>query len=284
MSLAPTEPLLVVSDLHLGHRASRIKDPSQLSPILREASTVVFNGDTAEMRHEEDRPVGRRLAADLAKVCHSLGTKAIFVNGNHDPTISNINHLDLAKGAILVTHGDILFMELVPWSRDARKYRKIHEEMLGELGPDAFADFEKRLLATKRASLQLQMEEPRLTRGRRLPSIRLFFRQVWPPTRPFMIMKAWWETPGFAANLARIFRPRAKFIVVGHTHSCGHWRQHARVIINTGSFIPWFGCSGMLLQDDRIEIRKIVPRGGKFVFGRTQAKFSARLLEPSEGW
>jgi hypothetical protein len=31
MNLAPTDPTLILSDLHLGHRASLIHDPEQLS-------------------------------------------------------------------------------------------------------------------------------------------------------------------------------------------------------------------------------------------------------------
>ena len=84
MSLRPTEPILILSDLHLGHRASRIKHPEQLAPMLQGPGTVIFNGDTSEMRNPEDRLVGRKLAADLARICHQLGRRAVFVNGNHD--------------------------------------------------------------------------------------------------------------------------------------------------------------------------------------------------------
>ena len=51
-------------------------------------------------------------------------------------TVSNTNHLDLERGAILVTHGDILFLDLAPWSRDAKHYRLKHREILEVLGPD----------------------------------------------------------------------------------------------------------------------------------------------------
>ena len=107
--MIPIEPILILSDLHLGHRASLIEHPDQLASLLHGPGSVIFNGDTAEMRNSEDRVVGRKLAADLARVCHQAGRKAFFVNGNHDPTVSNTNHLDLERGAILVTHGDILF-------------------------------------------------------------------------------------------------------------------------------------------------------------------------------
>ena len=142
MTLTPTEPILILSDMHLGHRASRIKHPEQLAPLLRGPGSVIFNGDTSEMRNPEDRVVGRKLAADLARICHQSGRKAFFLNGNHDPNVSGTNHLDLAQGAILVTHGDILFLDVAPWSRDAGHYRKKHREILEVLGPDEYIDFE----------------------------------------------------------------------------------------------------------------------------------------------
>jgi predicted phosphodiesterase len=267
MSLRPTEPILILSDLHLGHRASRIKHPEQLAPMLQGPGTVIFNGDTSEMRNPEDRLVGRKAAADLARICHQAGRKAVFVNGNHDPTVSMINHLDLADGAVLVTHGDILFLGVAPWSRDAGHYLKKHRQILDRLGPDAYADFEKRLLASKRTSIELQMLEEPLTRGRS-PGFHLFVRNCWPPWRPLMILKAWSEVPGRAAQLGRLFRPAAKFIIVGHTHCPGAWEVRPRVIINTGSFVPYFGACAAIIESGRIEVRRIDFHRQQFVLGK----------------
>ncbi|MBV8141707.1 MAG: metallophosphoesterase family protein [Verrucomicrobia bacterium] len=273
MNLTPTEPILVLSDLHLGHRASRIKHPDQLSPILGGHGSVIFNGDTSEMRNTEDRMVGRKLAADLARICHQAGRKAFFVNGNHDPTVSSTNHLDLANGTVLVTHGDILFLDVAPWSRDARHYRKKHRQILERLGPEGYADFEKRLLASKRTSIELQMLEPSVTRGRS-QGFRLLIRNSWPPWRPLMIIKAWGEVPGRAADLARVFRPEARFILVGHTHWPGIWRVAPRVIINTGSFIPYFGASAAIIESGRLEVRQINCFQQQFVLGKLLKKFA----------
>jgi predicted phosphodiesterase len=276
MSLTPTEPILILSDLHLGHRASRIKHPEQLAPMFHGPGTVILNGDTSEMRNPEDRPVGRKVAADLARICHQAGCKAVFVNGNHDPTVSNINHLDLADGAVLVTHGDILFLDVAPWSRDAGHYLKKHQQILDGLGPDAYTDFEKRLLASKRTSIELQMLEEPLTRGRS-PGFRLLVRNCWPPWRPLMIVKAWYEVPGRAAELARAFRPEARFVIVGHTHCPGAWEVPPRVIINTGSFVPYFGACAAIIESGRIEVRRIDFHRQQFVLGKLIRDFK---IEP----
>ena len=277
MSLTPIEPVLILSDLHLGHRASLIEHPDQLASLLHGSGSVIFNGDTAEMRNPEDRLVGRKLAADLARLCHQGGRKAFFLNGNHDPTVSNANHLDLEGGAILVTHGDILFLDLAPWSRDAKRYRLKHREILAGLGANDFADFEKRLLATKRTAIELQMIEEPLTRGR-TPSFQLFIRQFWPPFRPLMIIKAWCEIPGRAANLAGVFRPQARFVIIGHTHYPGTWKVAQRVVINTGSFVPYFGACAAIIESGRLEVRRIDPFKRKFVLGRRLVSFAIERL------
>jgi predicted phosphodiesterase len=277
MSLTPTEPILILSDLHLGHRASRIKHPDQLAPLLCGPGTVIFNGDTSEMRNPEDRLVGRKLAADLARICHQAGRKAFFVNGNHDPTVSIINHLDLADGAVLVTHGDILFLGVAPWSREAGHYLRKHRQILDRLGPDGYSDFEKQLRASKRTSIELQMLEEPLTRGR-TPGFYLLIRNSWPPWRPLMIIKAWCEVPGRAVQLARVFRPQARFVIVGHTHCPGAWEVPPRVIINTGSFVPYFGACAAIIESGQIEVRRIDFQKQQFVVGKLMRKFEVTPL------
>ena len=272
MSLTPTEPILILSDLHLGHRASLIKNPAQLSSLLHGPGSVIFNGDTAEMRTPEDRTVGRKLAADLARVCHHAGRKAFFINGNHDPTVSSTNHLDLLGGSILVTHGDILYLGVAPWSRDAHHYLKKHRQILDGLGPDAYSDFEKRLLATKRTSIELEMIERPLTRGR-LVGFRHVLQQFWPPWRPLMIAKAWYDLPRLAVDLTHAFRPDARFTIVGHTHHPGVWKLEQRVIVNTGGFIPHFGALAVTIEIGRLEIREVKLRNGQFALGKLRGTF-----------
>jgi len=235
------------------------------------------------MRHATDRPVGRKFAAELARICHQQGKKAFFVNGNHDPTVSNINHLDLHQGAVLVTHGDILFLGLAPWSRVAKHYRTKHRQILDNLGPEDFTDFEKRLRAAKRTTIELQMIEPALT-SERLPGLRLFIRQFWPPFRPLMIVKAWWETPGLAANLGRVFRPQARFIFVGHTHFPGAWKVDPRIVINTGGFVPPFRACVAIIDSNKIELRQVVSYKREFVLGKRIAGYAIDPLRPTDGF
>ena len=268
-----SDPTIIISDLHLGHRASQIHDPEELAPILKEARSVIFNGDTVEMRTPVDRPVGRHMAAVVAHLCHSIGCRATFINGNHDPAVSKVDHLDLMDGRILVTHGDILFLGVAPWSRQALAYRRIHLRALANLGPDALKNFEKRLLAAKRTSIKLQMIERPVTEHAKAAKLRVLIQQFWPPHRPFMILGAWLQTPTLAARLCDLFRPNARYVIVGHTHYPGFWKRGPVTVINTGSYVLHFGALAVLLDGESIEIRKVIKQKDGFALGKRIARF-----------
>jgi predicted phosphodiesterase len=277
-----SDPTIIISDLHLGHRASQIRDPEELVPILKEARSVIFNGDTVEMRTPIDRPVGRHMAAVIARLCHSIGCRATFINGNHDPAVSKIDHLDLMDGRILVTHGDILFLGVAPWSRQALAYRKIHLRALANLGPDALMNFEKRLLATKRTSIKLQLMERPVTEHSKRPKLSVLMAQFWPPHRPFMILRAWLQTPTLAARLCDLFRPNARYVLVGHTHYPGFWKRGPVTVINTGSYVLHFGALAVLLDGTSIEIRKVTKQRDGFALGKRVAQFRETPAERLE--
>jgi predicted phosphodiesterase len=269
----PSDPTIIISDLHLGHRASQVRDPEELVPILKEARSVIFNGDTVEMRTGVDRPVGRHMAAVVARLCHSIGCRATFINGNHDPAVSKVDHLDLMDDRILVTHGDILFLGVAPWSQQALAYRRIHLRALAQLGPDALMNFEKRLFAAKRTSIKLQLMERPVTKRSKAPGLRVLLQQFWPPHRPFMILHAWLQTPTLAARLCDLFRPNARYVIVGHTHYPGFWKRGPVTVINTGSYVLHFGALAVLLDGETIELRKVIKQKEGFALGKRIARF-----------
>lgn len=277
------EPIRIISDIHLGHPASLVAAPENIAPLLRGMPTVIFNGDTVESRFRKDRPTAQANLDALHKLCAANGVTPILLNGNHDPAVSPISHIDLADGAVLVTHGDMLFHDVSPWSNEAPTMRVAHQRALEEIEDDAFHDFEKRLHANKRASLSLELHDSTLPRGR-FARIVTYLRESWPPWRPLQIFKCWFETPGKAVALARVFRPQARFIIIGHTHYSGIWRLGPRIIINTGSFLPIAGRMLVDLEGRRLTLRKIVKRGSSFEPGAEIACFDATKLKAHEGY
>jgi predicted phosphodiesterase len=277
------EPIRIISDLHLGHPASLIDHPASLAPLLHGVGTLVFNGDSAEMRYLKEREAGRAMMEKLGELCRSHGVDAWFINGNHDPVASSTNHLDLSGGAVLVTHGDMLFHDISPWSIEADLMGAAHTQALEELDDAAFADFEKRLNASKRASIALELVSLKLRRGR-LARLAVLLKECWPPTRPWRILKVWKQTPDRAEALARVFRPRARFIIIGHTHYQGIWRRGPRVVINTGSFTPPLGRLAVDLEGNRLQVKIIAFKKGRFEIGRTRAQFETSRLQAHEGF
>lgn len=271
-------PVNIVSDLHVGHPASYIRDPEQLAPLFVDAKTVIFNGDSVEMLWMYNRERAHDQLGEIAEVCLKQGARPVFLNGNHDPMVSSASHLDLCNGALLVTHGDILFHDVAPWSKDAPIIASEHERVLDELDFDALTDLEDRLHAIKRASLALEMYDPRRPTGR-LAGLALALREGWPPWRALQIVRFWMLTPGLAATLAAAYRPDARFVLVGHTHFAGVWNRGPRVVINTGSFLPFSGRLAVKLYPERMEVYSLRCQQGTWHFGRMVRDFKISCLQ-----
>lgn len=266
-------PLLILSDIHFGHPASSVREPEQLMPLFKDFPTVLFNGDTVEMLTRQNRENAQKQVEAIGDVCLSQSATPIFINGNHDPVISSANHLDFYGGSILVTHGDILFHELAPWGREAEIMGRAHTDILKKMCHKSLVDFDERLFAARRASIALEMHEMNYPQGERAKLLTIL-RESWPPWRVLSIVKYWMQTPHRAAMLAQIFRPFAKFILIGHTHYAGIWRCENRTIINTGAFLPMSSRLAIILEKGKLIVRKIVRRGRKYLLGKKVAEFS----------
>lgn len=260
-------PITVLSDLHVGHPASYLTDPAQLAPLFQDAATVVFNGDSVEMLWLCNRDRAQQQLERLAQACLEQGARPVFLNGNHDPVVSSANYLDLCNGAVLVTHGDILFHEIAPWSREAKILGPEHTRILETMDHDARTDFEERLVAAKRVSLMLEMHEPRTSMSR-WAGLRTAVREGWPPWRALRIIHYWMQTPGLAHELVERYRLPARFVVIGHTHYAGVWKRGDRVVVNTGSYLPLSGRLAVRISPDRFEVCKVVWEKGQWRFGR----------------
>jgi len=277
------EPIRIISDLHFGHPASIIESPGQLTPLFRDCKTVVFNGDTVEMRYLSTRRTALENATVIRETCQAAGAHPVFINGNHDPIVSDLSHVDLVNGAILVTHGDLLFHDISPWSLEAGIMGQAHTRELAGLDEDAFLDFEKRLSASKRAALSIELHNTDIKRNK-LSLLRTLLRECWPPWRPFQIIQSWAGTPARAEALARVFRPRARFILIGHTHWSGCWQRGPRMVINTGSFLPTGGRKAVDVQGATLAVRPILIEHGHFTPGPPVKQLAATRLLPDEGY
>lgn len=226
------EPVRILSDLHLGHAASRIHEVEGLRPLIAGAGTVVFNGDTWQELAVGYRPLAERLLADLKELCREEGAEAVFLSGNHDPGWPGKGWIELAEGRVIVTHGDAVLWAGSPWSREAfereEQVRRLWEEHRG-----AEDDAGERLVLAREIARALRAAS--YPKGRSL--LRRVVDAVNPPRRAWEILSVWLRHPAATASFARRYFPDAEIVVAGHFHWPGRWRKDGRVVINTGAFV-----------------------------------------------
>lgn len=264
----------IFSDVHYGDRASRVLRLAQLRPLLEGPAHLVLNGDTLDTRPGPRPDYTSQLRTDLREFISATGLPATLLTGNHDPDLTTDHALELAAGQIFVTHGDIIFDNIVPWGRDVPEITRLLAAGLATLAPADRDRLEPRLALWRRVSARIPQRHQSEPHGVKY-ALRFAADTVWPPLRIFRILAAWRDAPALAAALAHRHRPRAKFILTGHTHRPGVWRHHhGVVVINTGSFCPPTGGYLVDLAPARLTVRRIESRGGEFHPGATVAEFS----------
>lgn len=268
-------PLIrIFSDVHYGDRASRVRRLAQLRPLLDGVAHVVFNGDTVDTRLGPRPDYTAQLVGELRAWMSHSGLPTTILTGNHDPDVSSDHTLELAAGRVFVTHGDILFDNIVPWGRDAATISKLLTAGLARLSASARDRLEDRMALWRSVCAQIpqrHQSEPHALKY----ALHFAADTVWPPLRVFRILHAWRRAPALAAALTRRHRPRANFVLLGHTHRPGVWRTRSGVIvINTGSFCPPVGGHTVDVTPTQLTVRRIEARGGEFFAGATVAEFA----------
>ncbi|MGJ8633724.1 MAG: metallophosphoesterase [Luteolibacter sp.] len=249
-------PVRILSDLHLGHKASRIGDVDWLRGLLRGAGTVVFNGDTWEELARPWRERSGEMLDRMKEVVAEEGCEMIFLRGNHDPGMDGVAWLELADGRVVVTHGDGLLRNSSPWKRELLGMdEKI--EKIWRRHPEADVDVEERLAVAREIALEYAtFEHPK---GRRL--FERVMDAAFPPRRALAILWAWVRQGELGAEFCEKYFPKAEFLVVGHLHRAAVNESRGRVIVNTGSFVipgraRWVEWDGEFLSTGFVEERR----------------------------
>lgn len=256
--------LRILSDLHLYDARTQVRDLRQLEPLLTGVRTLVLNGDSCEMR----AGVTPAQVGALKGFFRERVPEAVFLTGNHDPDISDQHELQAAGGRVWVTHGDVCFDGLTPWSRHADELRR---QVAAHLAADPAADYARLDVRFRiaRAVARTEEEVPDyITPGWRA-HLKRGWRTFFPPRQVLAMLRCWRDLPGLATALAVAQRPAAQVVVTGHVHFPGVWRLgQGPVVINTGSFFRPLGGNLVDVSGDRVQVRRIVESGGGFRAGR----------------
>lgn len=258
------EPVRILSDLHLGHRVSRIGRVEALRPLIAGAGTVVFNGDTWQELDEPFREAGAAMVAQLRAMCADEGVEAVFLPGNHDPGAAGNGWVSLAGGRIVVTHGDTLFPDGSPWKREILAAGD-GVDAVWRRHPDAVRDFDGRIAVARELALGYRS----VTHPQSASLLKRVADAMFPPQRAWRMLEAWSGRPAAAWRLMETYFPEAEVLIIGHFHRHGCWSAGGRLLIDTGSFtrpgkahwVEW--CDGWLRRG------VVDERGGHCRTGRT---------------
>ncbi|HEY0943990.1 MAG TPA: metallophosphoesterase [Opitutaceae bacterium] len=260
--------LRILSDLHLYDAATRVRDLTQLEPLLAGVRTLVINGDSCDTCHGT---TPAQVAA-LQRFFRERVPDVIFITGNHDPDISDTHELMLAGGRLWLAHGDVCFDDIAPWSRNQPElWRHVQQQL--QANPSA--DYREIAIRHRiaRAAARAVGREFNPSEIAFSAKLARTWRTFFPPRQPLAMLRAWRELPARAAALAVAQRPSARLVVTGHIHYPGVWTTPTGpTVVNTGSFCrPLGGCAVDLL-DDVVQVRRIVARDGQFHPGRAVAE------------
>lgn len=263
----------IISDVHYGDRASRVRSLGQIGPLLDGPARIVVNGDTLDTRAGAHPQRTAELIAEVREFFAHQSPPANLLTGNHDNDISDTHALELAGGRVFITHGDVLFDDIVPWGRDAPLIRRLIAEENAKLTAAERAGLETQLAVIRRVAARLPQRhqvEPEFWKY-----VRSFLADtLWPPDRALRILRTWREAPGRAAALLQAHRPGAGFIVIGHFHRPGVWpTAGGRVVINTGSFCPPLGGTVVDVSADQVIVRRVREVRGEFRADGVLAEF-----------
>jgi predicted phosphodiesterase len=267
------EVIRIFSDLHYGDRSSRITRLAALAPLAEGADAVILNGDTLDTRPGPAPAFTAACQAEIAAFFAEWGPPVTFLTGNHDPDHGTLHCLDRAEGRIFITHGDVLYPDIVPWGRDAPLIRrKIELAWQSRTQSRETAPLAERFEVLRQVAATVPQRHQSERSGMK------YYRQLavdtmWPPWRIPRIMTAWGAFPLLADEFLRNFRPHAQVMLNGHTHRPGIWRRPSgAVLVNTGSLCRPFGALAADLSAEMLRIRAIEQTGQEFRVGGTVAE------------
>lgn len=272
----------IFSDLHFGDRASALDALESLMPLFEGADELVFNGDTLDTRPSRDAGASAALQQEVNAFLARCAPPLRVLTGNHDPDFSAAHDAHLADGEVYVTHGDVLFDDIVPWSRDAALARRLVARELAALPADARPGLAARLGAYRRAAAAIPQRHQSERAGAKY-MLSYVADTVWPPSRLLRVLRAWRTAPERAAALVRDFSLPARYFVMGHTHRFGFARTPSGlVVLNTGSFsLP--GSAGVVdVAPGRVTLRRLNRRGREYRFSEASVEFPLAAGEADE--
>lgn len=225
-------PIRFVSDWHMGHPASLVQSLGRIEPLLDNIGTLVMVGDGREEIIPGWEDQADSIWEKFEGLCQSKGVDLVAMPGNHDPDVSGDAWMFLRGRDILVTHGDMIFDETAPWSRELFENEEAVTSYLSQANPKTLED---RWKDTQEVGLHLL---PKATE-KKLSFFGAAKRALWPPRRLLGVMETWRKFVDEGDRFLERFSPSTTTLICGHFHRLGKFDAGSRTIYNLGSLMKF---------------------------------------------
>lgn len=255
----------------MGHAASRLTDVEMLTPLLKEVDHLILAGDVYQQRFRDERgDYAAGMMKDLLDLTTEKNIRLTVVRGNHDPE-GGVGVAWLQKKQILVTHGDAIYDDATPWSREILSHRGRVNEIVEEYRPRAHSA----AACAERAQHIAQMFEP-LPLPRLPVPLNFFATALWPPHRPLEMFRVWRGLGHQGLRFLAHSGEGAKVLICGHFHHAGAWSRNGRLILNTGSFMKGSRTWAVDVSGPKITARLVTQSRDSFRPAEVQGRWLIR--------
>jgi predicted phosphodiesterase len=248
---------LILSDIHFNHRSSSVRCVEQLRPLWKGFDAVILNGDTSELHCSGLKEQSKLAVEKIKQLTNEDGVKLSLICGNHDPAISELQHLWFHNNQTLVFHGHAPIKGLAPWSWRYKYIVKSINDYIEKSG-DGFLE---QLAAARQASITAA------TGGFNNYRPNLFHMLMLSAPASFQVLRCWWKYPSDVATWVSSYAPSAKFVITGHTHHAGVWQQSGLTILNTGCYGFPSHPRAVVLDGNTITMQKVHKRNKCYALG-----------------
>ncbi len=256
---------LILSDIHFCKRSSTVTSVHQLRPLWKGFDALVLNGDTSELHSSTHSESSLLAAEEMKATTGDDGVQLTMICGNHDPTISETEHVWFHDKKTLVFHGHAPIKGVAPWSWRCKHIAEKNHQHLINTGDG----FEEQLQATRIAST---LAATGAFKQHRPKSPHMLMLSV---PAAYRVLRCWWNYPSIVEQWIEQYAPSAKFVITGHTHHAGIWTRGGITIINTGCFGFPSHPRAVVIDEDTMTIYKLSKRRGVYELGRVCASWNA---------
>ena len=119
---------LILSDIHFCDNKGSVPSFEAIQPLWQGCDALILNGDTAETLSSKLAKPSIQETELLVDAASKDGVQTTLLGGNHDPDISNVDHVYFHNENVLVFHGHAAFKGVAPWSWRAPHIERKREE------------------------------------------------------------------------------------------------------------------------------------------------------------